>query len=347
MKLWRKKDLPPGTVILRTLWAFNIKFDGAGIFQKLNPRWCIVGTGMDRDVYDSFSDVLRWQTLMLLVAIRATYKGLIDFHFDVQDAFQATRVDDANATTTKKQPPVFCHQAPGFVKLDPDGVPYVIEVLTAHQGRIDSARLFGQCFGASCEKAGCYRSVWDNELWLFHHGPQVKSADDLVKVIAMSKEMPPVDGAPPGFAAFGRHVDDGMGIITSLELLKYLTNKIEACGWKLKVSRWEKMLGYTCEVVDDPTTSKITLSCMPYLRNLASVHLGEEHILKPKHPYPSNILQTAAGVAPAQGSPEHADFLQMQEKARSALGSNIWAMRVHHKLVYPTNTPCVSAIITF
>ena len=296
---------------------------------------------MDRETYDSFSDVLRWETLLLLVAVRANYKGIVDFHFDVKDAFQATRVDTAKSDAVRKQPRVFCHQAPGFVKLDPDGVPYVLEVLTAHQGRIDSARLFGQEFGASCAQAGCYRSVWDNELWLFHHGPEAKSADDLVKVLAYSQNMPAVDGAPPGFAAFGRHVDDGMGIITSEPLLHYLIAKIESHGnWNIKTSKWSKMLGYTCDIQDSKDTSLITLSCLPYLQNLARVHLEGETIVKPKHPYPSTILQTQAGDAPVDGSPERADYLLMQEKARSALGSSIWAMRVHHKLVYPTNTYC-------
>ena len=80
LKMWRMvriKDLPKGTKVLRTLWVFKKKFDGKGIFEKLNPRWCIVGTGMDRDVYDSFSDVLRWQMLLVLVAIRAILRVVI------------------------------------------------------------------------------------------------------------------------------------------------------------------------------------------------------------------------------------------------------------------------------
>ena len=35
----RRKDLPSGAKVLRTLWAFKIKFNGKGVFEKLNPRW--------------------------------------------------------------------------------------------------------------------------------------------------------------------------------------------------------------------------------------------------------------------------------------------------------------------
>ena len=339
-RLWRQKDLPPGVKILRTLWAFNIKFDGQGVFQKLNPRWCIVGTGMDRDIYDSFSDVMRWETLLLLVAIRANYKGVVDFHFDVKDAFQATRTDTARSAEVQKRPPTFCYQAPGFVQLDTDGIPYVLEVLTAHQGQIDSARLFGQEFSASCLRAGCYRATWDNELWLFHHGPQVQKAGDLAKIIAMSADMPAVDGAPVGFAAFGRHVDDGMGIATSAAVVVYLQTKLQEDGWTLTISGWEKTLGYTCEIKQSPDSCMVTLHCLPYLQRLKQVHLESETVLQPKLPYPSTILQLAAGCAPADGSPEQDDYLRMQEKCRSALGASIWAERVHTKLAYPVNFYC-------
>ena len=62
--------------------------------------------------------------------------------------------------------------------------------------------------------------------------------------------------------------------------------------------------------------------------------------MKPKHPYPSTILQTPAGERPPDGSPELDEFLLMQEKARSAWGSSIWAMRAHAKLMFPTNFYC-------
>ena len=67
-----------GHSIMDTLWAFKIKFTADGKFDKLNPRWCVVGTNMDRDIYESFSDVVRWTTVLILAAIRACYP-VIDF----------------------------------------------------------------------------------------------------------------------------------------------------------------------------------------------------------------------------------------------------------------------------
>ena len=44
-----------GHSIMDTLWAFKIKFDENGRFEKLNPRWCVVGTNIDRDMYERYS----------------------------------------------------------------------------------------------------------------------------------------------------------------------------------------------------------------------------------------------------------------------------------------------------
>ena len=76
-----------GYKIMHTLWAFRIKTDTEGTFLKLNPRWCVVGTNMDRGVYQSFADVVRFPTILVLPAMRATY-DLVDFQFDVNNAFQ-------------------------------------------------------------------------------------------------------------------------------------------------------------------------------------------------------------------------------------------------------------------
>ena len=130
-----------GHRIMQTLWAFKIKWDSKGDFLKLNPRWCVVGTGMDRDVYESFSDVLCWTTFLVLCAILANY-DVIDVHFDVANAFQDTKTDELG-----ELPDLFYHLAPGFEQHDANGGKLCCRAKTAHQGRIDSARLFGTAFG--------------------------------------------------------------------------------------------------------------------------------------------------------------------------------------------------------
>ena len=103
---WRlsPKYAPLDILLMGTLWAFKIKFTADGKFEKLNPRWCVVGTNMDRDIYESFSDVVCWTTVLILAAIRACYP-VLDFQFDVSNAFQATRTDDDPSDSPK---PLYC-----------------------------------------------------------------------------------------------------------------------------------------------------------------------------------------------------------------------------------------------
>ena len=78
--------------------------------------------------------------------------------------------------------------------------------LTAHQGRIDSARLFSTKFGRTCAKrAGMRRYLWDPQLWGFHRGPLAATSDDLEKVLASVAEQPGSADAPNGWVVFGRH----------------------------------------------------------------------------------------------------------------------------------------------
>ena len=46
--------------IYNTLWVYKIKFkEGGLIFHKANPRWCVMGGGMDRDMYKSYAEMMR------------------------------------------------------------------------------------------------------------------------------------------------------------------------------------------------------------------------------------------------------------------------------------------------
>ena len=45
-------------VIYNTLWAYKIKLNSDTTFKKLNPRWCLKGTSMDRDVFKSHAETL-------------------------------------------------------------------------------------------------------------------------------------------------------------------------------------------------------------------------------------------------------------------------------------------------
>eukprot|EP00966_Prymnesium_polylepis_P141662 3271355-Prymnesium_polylepis.2 len=213
------------TGIMGSLWAFKIKFDEIGAFQKLNPRWCVMGGDMSREIYESYSDVMKWVTLLIMGAIRSSYK-VDDFQFDISDAFQATRTDKPVAPLNgpnvgdqlSNGPRLFYRQAPGFEEFGPNGEKMVCAAKTAQQGRIDSARLFGTAFGHTLlKRAGARRQISDPEAWEYHAGPLANSAADLEKILAACAKMPPTAGAPPGWAVFGRHVDDGIGIASRSE----------------------------------------------------------------------------------------------------------------------------------
>ena len=154
-KLVSRKGIDPKR-IMGSLWAYKIKFDEKGIFEKLNPRWCVKGYGMDRSTYVGFSEVCLTTTIKILGCLRATY-ALIDFLFDCGNAFQATRTDDGTVQSEK----LLCEQAPGFAVKDTDGLTMVCEILVALQGRVDAARLFGDRLEQIIFALGGRRSTWD------------------------------------------------------------------------------------------------------------------------------------------------------------------------------------------
>jgi hypothetical protein len=322
-----------GHEVMDTLWAFKIKFDKDGKFEKFNPRWCVVGTNMSRDIYESFSDVVRWTTVLILAAIRACYP-VHDFQFDVSDAFQSTRTDDP----LEMPKPLYYKQAPGFEVTGANGAKLVCRALTAHQGRIDSARLFSTKFGRDCAKlAGMRRYLWDPQLWGFHRGPLATTSDDLTKVLASVAEQPGTPDAPNGWAVFGRHVDDGVGISSSAKLTEFLMNALRG-AWNIKLSRWKKVIGYAFDC--DDTDRTVTVSCLPVIAEAVKVHTKDQTTFKPRHPYSMGITSVGFGERPPLGSPERAEFDTMQSKARSLLGLDIWVSRAHTNMVFPTNYLC-------
>ena len=64
--------------------------------------------------------------------------------------------------------------------------------------------------------------MWDPQLFIFHYGPRVKSAGDLESVLAACAGMPCTEDAPCGWAIFGRHVDDGLGLASGQAVVDYM-----------------------------------------------------------------------------------------------------------------------------
>ena len=134
--------------IYDTLWVHKIKFDSERKLDRLNPRWCVKGTTMDRELYKSFSEMMRMSTFQMLLAVGGVYyDALCKFSLDVKDAFQATRTD----TPGDEKPPLYCRQPPGFEQrgdavVFPKGAKLVCKVSVGLQGRIDATRIFDDRF---------------------------------------------------------------------------------------------------------------------------------------------------------------------------------------------------------
>ena len=62
-------------VIYNTLWAYKIKLNSDTTFKKLNPRWCLKGTSMDRDVFESHAETLRMSSFRIIMS--SFYKIII------------------------------------------------------------------------------------------------------------------------------------------------------------------------------------------------------------------------------------------------------------------------------
>ena len=153
-KLVKRADVK--SRIMGSLWAYKIKFNDLGKFEKLNPRWCVKGYHMDKSVYVGFSEVCMTSSIKLMAALLATY-ALNSFLFDCGNAFQATRTDNGTVHSEK----LHCEQAPGFNVKDENGMSMVCEILVALQGRVDAARLFGDRLEQIIFKLGAWRQTVD------------------------------------------------------------------------------------------------------------------------------------------------------------------------------------------
>ena len=64
-------------VIYNTLWTYKIKLNSDTAFKKLNPRWCLKGTSMDRDVFKSHAETLRMSSFRIFLHSRWLLEGIL------------------------------------------------------------------------------------------------------------------------------------------------------------------------------------------------------------------------------------------------------------------------------
>ena len=147
--------------------------------------------------------------------------------------------------------------------------------------------------------------------------------------------MPPTAGAPPGWAIFGRHVDDGVGVAAKGPTIAYLVKCIEM-DWVIKLTKWQKVLGYHWHVLDD---GRVVISCYPVIEAAVAAHC-DKRVVKPKHPYTGAIGRLQPDVMPHDGTNERARYDAMQRTTRTLLGVGIWASRAHTQMTYGVNKCC-------
>ena len=328
-KLVKRSDVK--TRIMGSLWAYKIKFDHLGKFEKLNPRWCVKGYHMDKSIYVGFSEVCMMSSIKMMAALLAAY-SLLSFIFDCGNAFQATRVDDNTVHSEK----LHCEQAPGFNVKDENGDSMVCEILVALQGRIDAARLFGDRLEQIIIKLGGKRSTWDPKVYIFHFGPLTDTSASLDEVLAACNKEPngtDKNGAPFGWATMAVHVDDCPGIASGERIINYIKEGIKV-QYECTHGPWQKVLGFVF-TVGNGTVSMSALHTIETMHNTFLSHLPPHDVR-----LPGRDVKLGPGEAPKAGDPQLAPFLEMQTQTRSLLGLLLWVSLAYPQISYQVNKAC-------
>ena len=326
-RLIKRKNVPAGANIYNVKWVNRIKPNEVGGFGKLNPRLCMIGTQMDRNVYATFADYMRMSSMKIVIIVTKVY-GLFQFQLDDKNAFQNTPVDPA-------APKIYSRQAPGFVEKDEDGIPFICEYLTCLQGGIHSANRYDKRkVQALLECVGMRMCTWDKRVFVYHVGPLADTSANLHEIIkSLQADLPDIDGKPCGFAILGTHADDGVGGADCERTAKYIQGRastIFAC----ELTPWRRPLGFT---LTDHGDEGVSLDIPGYLNKLMDVHLGSDSRISPKHIMSKSIMDLECVAPPDSSSPEYADYKHMQGKARELIGALMWGAHAWPQLLAPAN----------
>jgi len=323
----------------RFTWAGNIKNDGTAQrkFEKLNPRLCIVGTGMDREVYPSRAETLKMMSFKGILALKAAYYDyLCPFSFDLGNAFQSTRTDfDKSTGEPLNMPPLYTYGVPGFEKKGPNGEPMGKKVNVGMQGRIDAAKLTNDNFYKLVKKCSFTRMLSDPQCYLYFNHPLANTDASLIDILNAIVALKPTDDSPPGhapigFAVCGLHVDDGFGdacdVAQSLDhatnrVVQYLTVGLMA-EYVVKLGGWKKQLGFLLTCHDD--LKMVEMSAPGQLADLCDKLLTGVSIYQPKHILMQDAFDLPAGEVPAPDDPGYAAYMEMRALVGYAIGAGIY-----------------------
>jgi len=330
--------------IYNTLWAYKIKMHADLTFNKLNPRWCLKGGGMDRSVYKAHGETLRMVTFRIILACKAGYWDFFaEFLLDCSNAFQSTRTDGKDS----HEPDLYCWPAPGFERRAPNGERMVCKVLVGMQGRIDATRMFTQRLFKMLSDAGVMRTLWDSQLCIYHSGPLINSDASLIeklKAITSTEDSGPQQ-PPNGYAMMGWHVDDSTGLAcdanrqldyTKNRVVLYVQGTIQVV-YATTMTGWHgnKALGFLLECC--AVEKRVTLSAPDMIDQVGEALLKDCVVITPKHIMTEDFDDIPAGVVPAVDDPMYKSVLADNALCRHAIGVYTYASIGYPHLVMPNS----------
>jgi hypothetical protein len=335
--------------IYNTLWAYKIKLNSDTTFKKLNPRWCLKGGTMDRDVFKAHAETIRMSSFRIIQAVKAGYwDALCAILVDCSNAFQATRTDGEFDGTS---PTIYCWPVSGFEKKTPQGERMVCKLNVGMQGRIDATRMFNsRLFALLLVKAGMARSLWDRQVIIYHNGPLANSDKSLSEILRSIKGAKDTEGqeSPIGFAILGWHVDDSLGLACDVNwcldykenrVVRFIIGTIEVI-YATTCTGWHgnKALGFTLTL--DDTRKTVTMSAPDAVSQLAKDILDGSVMVSPKHAMTQEFNDIEAGVVPDVGDPTRDSVLRDMSLCRHGLGVSIWLANAYIAIMRGTNALC-------
>jgi hypothetical protein len=342
--------------IYKTLWAYKIKFEEGGlVFSKLNPRWCVKGGTMDRDVFKSYAEMMRSSSMNIGWGLKsAFYDQLIDALLDLSNAFQSTTTVDKDGNQLEGEPEFYTEQAPGFKKYGKNGKELVCKQRCYMQGRIDATAGFDRALHKILvEECGMTPLLWDSKVYIFNTTKYVGTAtplhdiiEEATRVVADGGDSGPQQ-VPIGWAWFGQHVDDLQTLATGLQcretnrILLFVRGTI-ASTYACKYTGWHgnKCLGFGMTLCDkDKTVAINALGALQAIR--ARLFSKADFKTTPRHIVTEAVYEKDPGDVPAEGDPLRADYLSCQALVRSVLGASIWIGQAYPQVTSGINAMCV------
>ena len=314
--------------VLRSVWANKIKFDEDGSFLKLAPRWCIVGTTMDRDVYESFSDTVRHSTIKVVMTIKAQHPWLHEYYFDVTNAFPTTAVEEGSV-------PIVVQLPGGQSRKDDHGNEMYAELLVIMQGLIHASRTFGKRLITLLKAIGYRVCTWDRKCMVLSLGSIANSSLGLteklnkLRAITTSK----VDDQLVGWGVIGMQVDDCFSLASSKLIAEYTMGGVQV-QYELTSGRWTRILNWN--IVIHPN-GNVEIDGALILRGMVNRVLADDNMYKPRHAMRPSIMQLETEEAAPEGSLARAEQLQRTASFREASGCCTWLQFGYPQMVSGTN----------